>query len=137
MQSSEFYQTVQRRARLDDTEQARSAAEATLRTLAERIAEGEARNVADQLPDELGAPVAEASDGGTDNFGISEFFERVADRESDRESVDPQDAELHAQAATDALSQAISTGQLDDVLAQLPSEYDALFETLDGGEEPY
>lgn len=93
--------------------------------------------MADQLPDELGAPVAEASDGGTDNFGISEFFERVADRESDRESVDPQDAELHAQAATDALSQAISTGQLDDVLAQLPSEYDALFETLDGGEEPY
>jgi uncharacterized protein (DUF2267 family) len=58
---------------------AERAIRATLQTLAERIAAGEARDLAQELSDELAPWVATTTDA--EGFHVDEFVGRVAERE--------------------------------------------------------
>jgi uncharacterized protein (DUF2267 family) len=99
------------------SEPAKRAARATLETLAERISEGEARDLAGQLPPEV-SPWLFTS-GPAQPFDVGEFLRRVAEREE----VDSETAERHAAAVFAALGRAVSPEELADVLSELPRDY--------------
>src|SRR4051794_7660701 len=116
MDQDQFMTMVERLGGIgrDDAER---ATRATLETIAERIAEGEARDLAGQLPAEL-APWLYTT-GQPEPFGVDEFLRRVAEREG----VDVETAERHARAVLGALSKALSEDEYADLMAELPKDY--------------
>ena len=122
MQYDEFVGQVQHRARLASSGQAIRAIQATLQTLAERLYGGEAGDLAAQLPREI-QPYLQTLETGED-FDLKEFYERV----SMREEIDLPESIYHARAVISVVRDAVSAGEMEDVLAQLPDEYDALFQ---------
>ncbi len=117
MQYDEFIRQVEDRARLDRTG-AERAAQATLATLAERITEGEATDLASQLPQELKPPL-EATTTGGEPFDVAEFIRRVAEREGALADL----AREHARAVLSTVQEAVTSGQFQDVVSQLPEDY--------------
>jgi uncharacterized protein (DUF2267 family) len=113
----ERFLTIVEQAAGIDRERAELAARATLQTLAERIAAGEARDLAEQLPPELAPWVGTTS--AAERFDVGEFLRRVAEREG----VDVAIAERHAGAVLGALGQAVGPRELDDVAAELPRDF--------------
>jgi uncharacterized protein (DUF2267 family) len=101
-------------------EEAERATQAVLETLADRIAKGEASDLAGQLPPEL-APWL-ATDTPAQRFGVEDFVRRVADREG----VDAATARRHARAVLGILADFVSDEELADTIAELPREYEAL-----------
>ena len=122
MTYDEFVGQVQHRARLASTGQAVHAIHATLQTLGERLFGDEADNLASQLPQEIGAYLREAQI--RESMPVREFFERVALREG----AELPDAVYHARSVVSVVLDAVSPGEIADVRAQLPSEYDQLFQ---------
>jgi uncharacterized protein (DUF2267 family) len=123
MNFDHFVGQVQHRAQLPDTGSAVWAIQATLQSLAERIDAGEAKDLAAQLPrpfqiyfnvDEHGAP-----------FSVHEFFERV----SEREQVDVPVAAFHARVVLEVLQEAVSVGEWQDVVSQMPADWRQVFAT--------
>jgi uncharacterized protein (DUF2267 family) len=109
-------------------EEAERAVEATLRTLAERITGGEARDLALFLPRELRpllTPVPEPAEA----FDAGEFVRRVAEREG----TDPMTAREHARAVFTALGFAVAPGELRDAAAQLPRDFAPFLEAAGVG----
>ncbi|WP_341716172.1 DUF2267 domain-containing protein [Micromonospora sp. FIMYZ51] len=98
-------------------EQATAIARATLTTLAERIDGGEARDLADRLPEALRA-YAFASGETAEPFGLDVFVQRVGGRAD----VEPDLAEAGIRAVFDTIRDTIGAGDYDDVIAQLPAE---------------
>lgn len=127
MKYNEFVGHVQNRARLASNGEAVRAIHAALETLGERLAGGEASNLASQLPEEIGEYLRVERD---EAFSLDEFFQRVAKREG----VDLPDATHHARAVISVLGEAISAGALANARAQLPDEYNPLFEAGSEGE---
>ena len=125
MKYSEFIGKVQNQARLGTTSAAVGAVRATLETLGERLAGGEADNAAAQLPEEIGYYLRQAK--SNESFELRTFYERVAERES----VDFPDAVYHSKVVMSVMQEAISPGEMSDLRAQLPPEYNDLFE-MDG-----
>jgi uncharacterized protein (DUF2267 family) len=73
-----------------------------------------------------------------ERFGLDEFYRRVAEREG----VDRKLAAAHARAVFAALGVAVASGELRDMAAQLPSEYEPLLRPAGVGRrgaagEPY
>jgi uncharacterized protein (DUF2267 family) len=101
-------------------EDAVSASHAVLQTLAERIAPGEARDLAALLPPELAPWVATTAPA--EGFDADEFVRRVAEREG----ADVPTAERHAEVVFAALAAAVGDKELTDVAAELSSDYDRL-----------
>ncbi len=124
MKHDEFIGQVQHRARLASRGDAEIATRATLETLAERLSGGEADDLASQLPRGIAEYLRTEFAGEGMRFSVEEFFERV----SQREGVDLPRSIYHAQAVIAVLYEAVSPGEMDDVRAQLPSEYARLFE---------
>lgn len=122
MKYDEFMGLVQNRARLASTGEAVRATRATLETLGQRLFGGEAKDLAAQLPQEVGIFLTEA--GPIESFGLTEFYERVAKKED----VDYPVAVHHALAVISVVREATSAGEIEDVLEQLPDEYNPLFE---------
>ena len=127
MQYPEFLQRVQEQiSATEPATQTQRAAElaitATLQTLSERLTGGEATDLAAQLPEELKAPL-ERSAEEAERFSLEEFYERVAEREG----VDLETARNDASAVMSVLRVAVTPGQLDDLIAQLPSEFNVPF----------
>ena len=126
MQYPEFLRRVEEqiaanRSVGDARRAAENAITATLETLNERIAGGEARDLAAQLPKEIQPalrPKAEESEG----FSLEEFYRRVAEREG----VDIETARIDASAVMGTLREAITPGELDDVMAHLPEDFNTL-----------
>jgi len=129
MKHDEFIGQVQHRARLSSRGDAEIAARATLETLAERLAGGEANDLASQLPRGLAEYLRTGLAGEGVHFSMEEFFHRV----SEREGVDLPKAIYHARAVIAVLYEAVSPGEMADVRAQLPAEFSRLFEPV--GEE--
>lgn len=129
MKYHEFLGAVQNQARLDSDSAAVSAVRATLETLSERLAGGQSEHVAAQLPEEIGYYLKQA--GKDESFELDEFYRRVADREA----VDYADAVYHAKVVMRVLGKAITPGEMTDLRAQLPDEFDDLFE-IDGEGPP-
>ena len=116
MDDESFVTTVQQAAGIG-RERAEQAIRATLTTLAERIARGEARDLAEQLPPKV-APWL-ATDGDAQGFDVDEFLRRIAEREG----TDVPTAERHTRAVFVALGRAVSRDELDDLAAELPRSY--------------
>jgi uncharacterized protein (DUF2267 family) len=98
--------------------EAEQATRATLQTLAERITKGEARDLAQQLPDEL-IPWLFTNRAGQD-FDADKFLRRLAAREH-LDDDDDATAAAHAAAVFAALRRAIAKSELDDLASELPS----------------
>jgi uncharacterized protein (DUF2267 family) len=98
-------------------ERAEQATRAVLSTLAERIAAGEARDLAEELPPELAGWLA--TDTNAEPFDVDEFLRRVAEREG----VDVETADEHARAVFVALGRAVSPQELSDLAAELSKDY--------------
>lgn len=122
MQEQEFLDLVREQAGLADDETALAATRATLETLGERITGGEATDLASQLPERIGAYAARHAEDHrqAEIFGLEEFYRRVADRE---DGVSELEAQQHARAVFNAVRDAVSEGQVEDVLGQLPPDF--------------
>ncbi len=132
MRYDEFLGQVQHRAGLGSHAEAERATRATLETLAERLAGGEAHDLAAQLPPEL-ARSLEAPDAGIGaKLTLNEFFELV----SEREGVDLEDSTLHARVVIGVLTEAVSLGEIKDVRVQLPAAFAQLFNVENEGDLP-
>jgi uncharacterized protein (DUF2267 family) len=120
MKYPEFVAKVAKRSVLprDETD---AIIRATLQTLGERITGGEARDLAAQLPKELQDALASAPEEA-EPFGLDEFIRRV----SERARVAQADARDGITAVFQTLEDAVSFGEFDDVMAQLPDEFGAL-----------
>ncbi|MFW5713480.1 MAG: DUF2267 domain-containing protein [Brevefilum sp.] len=122
MKFDEFTGKVQHKARLATTDEALAAIRATLETLAERTAGDQAENLAAQLPNEIGRYLHGKQI--FERFSLADFFDRV----TDKEGVDKPVAVFHARAVIDVLQEAVSAGEIENLRAQLPDEWDPLFE---------
>ncbi|MFE9657764.1 DUF2267 domain-containing protein [Micromonospora sp. NPDC006431] len=124
MRFPRFVEAVSRRAELP-TEQAATISRAVLQTLAERVTGNESAELAAQLPDELGsylsAPVGPAGGGGA-----VAFVQRVAERAE----VDPAVAEVGTRAVLITLREAVTVGEFQDLLAQLPRGFDVMVDPI-------
>src|SRR3954452_8067571 len=98
-------------------EAAERAARAVLETLGERIAQGEARDIAAQLPPELSPYIA--TNTPADGFDVDEFVRRIAERAG----VDAATAERHARAVFTALSRALDRREHDQMATELSKDY--------------
>jgi uncharacterized protein (DUF2267 family) len=113
----EFITDVQKEAGLPSEDAAVLAARAVLQTLGERLTGGEARDLAQQLPEPLRAVLLDGE--RPDPFGIDEFLHRVARREG----VDEPVAAHHAVAVFTALGRAAGPAEIRDMEAELPREF--------------
>jgi uncharacterized protein (DUF2267 family) len=120
MKYPEFISKVARPTALPRDE-ADAITRATLETLGERIAGGEARDLAAQLPQELQEPLESASEE-PEPYGLDEFIRRVGERAQ----VAPADARAGINAVFQTLEEAVSFGEFEDVMAQLPDEFGTL-----------
>lgn len=117
MKYEEFIARVAKYADLSE-EDAEKLTRATLATLAERITGGEAQDLAAQLP----GPLKTALTGAPENaeaFSFEEFVERTAERAG----TDVDVAEVAVIAVFATLRDAVTPGEFDDVLSQLPSDF--------------
>jgi len=129
MQHDEFIGEVQNRCDLASRGEAIRASRAVLTTLGERLQPGEASDLASPLPMELDFFLHDANSGQI--FDYDQFVQRV----SERANADPADANYYAQAIVDVTSETVQTSELQDVMGQLPDDYDDLFELV--GESDY
>lgn len=134
MEESEFLTDVQRHANLDRIESARTATYATLTTLGEVLPEAEAENAASQLPETLAGWMTDAASEEGEAPTPEEFVERVREREADDGTVDERDARRHTKAALNTFAAAVTPGELADVRAALPDNYEGLFDPPDTAE---
>lgn len=132
MKHDTFIGEVQHRARLSSRGEAERATRATLETLAERLAGGEANDLASQLPPEIGKHLQGMNAGDGERFSLDTFFQRV----SRRENVDLPKAVFHARAVMEVVREAVSPGEINDVCAQLPADFAPLFEAGSTGRMP-
>lgn len=121
MQFDQFVGQVQHRARLASSGEAIRAIRATLTVLGERLFGGETNDLASQLPEEIKEFLPLTGSG--ESFDVDEFFERV----SVLEGIDLPQAVQHVRAVLSVLNEAVSNTEIQDVLDQLPEEYQPLF----------
>jgi uncharacterized protein (DUF2267 family) len=115
-----FLAEIEREAGLD-RDHAERAAMATLVTLAERIPRSRAHELAEDLPERLREWLADAQDR-PERFRVEEFFRRVAEREE----VDHRTAARHARIVFRALARVAPAYEIDDLVDELPHEYEPL-----------
>lgn len=129
MQHDEFIGQVQHRAHLSSRGAAERATRAVLETLAERLDGGEAKDLAAQLPREIGLHLTRDPQRAweSERLSLDEFYQRV----SERETVDLPAAVHHARAVMSVVSEAVSAGEMHDVRQQLGEAYAPLFDFED------
>lgn len=127
MQYHEYLARVRELGEYGSQDEAAKVTEAVLSVLAQRISPGEVDDLASQLPGPLGQTLTAAKPQQAESFGIEEFYRRVAERIGAR----PRTAEWDAGAVLTALADAVSGGELNQVLSRLPSGYAVLFGRAD------
>jgi uncharacterized protein (DUF2267 family) len=123
MEYKTFLGKVHQKAHMADLEEAVGATRATLTVFARRLTPNERKDLAAQLPEEIGVFLKQ--EGEAERFGLQEFYQRV----QEKEGVDMPDSVHHAQAVIAVLQDAVSRGELSDIKTQLPSEFNPLFES--------
>lgn len=122
MQHDDFIGQVQNRARLPSRGDAERASRATLETLAERVPEGLADNLAAQLPHEIGEHLRRteifAGAGTGERFSRQDFIARVAQRAGVRE----QQAAYLIRTVAEVVDDATQGGIMDNVAESLPAD---------------
>jgi uncharacterized protein (DUF2267 family) len=132
MKHDEFIKHVQSFAQLNSREEAERATSATLETLKERLVGDEAKDLAAQLPQQLGQYLRGREGQNGQHFTLEEFIQRV----SEKEGVDPTAAVTHIRAVFSVLQQAVTPGEFDDVRVNLSDDYAELFATGSTSETP-
>jgi len=128
MEYDAFIGHVQERAELDSPDEAAAAVKATLGTLGEMLSPKERHDLAAQLTKPLKdwltlwmeRPPRERTH--PHRFNLEEFYHRVAARSDVRYPA----AVKHSLAVIQVLKQAVSDGELQDILRELPDEYEEL-----------
>lgn len=127
MQHHEFLARVRELGDYAGQDEAAEVTDAVLSVLAQRISPGEVDDLASQLPAPLGQTLAQAKQAQAESFGIEEFYRRVAERTGAR----PRTAQWDAGAVLTTLAGALSGGELNQIISQLPSAYAVLFGKAD------
>ena len=127
MQHHEFLAHVRELGEYTSQDEAAKVTDAVLSVLAQRISPGEVDDLASQLPAPLGQALAQAKQAQAESFGIEEFYRRVAERTGAR----PRTAQWDASAVLTTLAGAVSGGELNQIISQLPSGYALLFGKAD------
>jgi uncharacterized protein (DUF2267 family) len=117
---NEFLRRVGDRAGLDEP-RARSATWAVMETFGERIADGEARDLAAQLPEPAAEPLLRPG-GDPQPIPLHEFVNLVSEREREPDFI----AREHARAVLTTVREAVTADEWRDTIDELPKEYDAL-----------
>lgn len=124
MKSHEFLATVRERGEYADQTESDRVTRAVLGVLAERLGAPEAADVAAQLPDGVREAMLKADTPGGLSVGLEEFLERVAATLGTSSS---ETAKWDASAVLTTLADAISGGEVNQLLSRLPSGYALLF----------
>lgn len=132
MKHDEFIKHVQSVARLNSREEAERATQATLETLKERLVGDEAKDLAAQLPQQLGQYLRGREGQNGQHFTLEEFIQRV----SEQEGVDATAAKSHIRAVFSVLQQAVTPGEFDDVRVNLSDDYAEVLATAPTSETP-
>jgi uncharacterized protein (DUF2267 family) len=122
MRYDEFVAKVRERGEYPDRAEAERMTQLVLGVLAQRLDPSEAEDLAAQLPLPAGAWLT-AHRGPAAAFGVQEFLARVATGAGATERT----AQWDASAVLSTVAEAVSGGELNDVLTQLPSGYATLF----------
>ena len=134
MNFNEFIGQVQHRLELPDTGRAVRATRATLMTLGQRIPEGNAEDIAANLPLEIKWYMTGAVHEHGQRFDWQEFVERV----SDITGADPPDAAYQARVIVDLVHEEVPTSDFHQLRDMLPESegkenWRKLFELVDAG----
>ena len=127
MKRDEFLARVRERGEYTSQDEAHQITEQVLDVLSERISPGEVKDLASQLPTPFGQALTVVEREQAENFGIEEFYRRVAERTGAR----PRTAQWDASAVLSTVADAVSGGELNQVISQLPSSYAVLFGKAD------
>lgn len=122
MREQEFIETVRQEAPLETDDAAREFSEATLRTLGERITDGQAADLATALPDDVASPLEDAG-GEAESFPLDEAVDRIAERAE----IEEPDVPVVTHAVFAAVAETAGD-ELDGGREQLPPAFDLLFE---------
>lgn len=122
MKAHEFHAAVRGRGGYASSQEAQRVTTAVLGLLGQRLAGGESKDLAAQLPGELQAPLLEA-EGPAEGIGVQEFIARAAQVLGSSEEAALRDVS----AVLTTVAEAISGGQLNQVLTQLQPAYAELF----------
>jgi uncharacterized protein (DUF2267 family) len=117
MDYDQFIDAVAQGAQMSRDE-AESLARATLTTLSERINGGQARDLAEQLPDRMRGWLL-PTDENAERFDPPEFLRRVGVHAE----VDTDRAEQGARAVLATLRNAVARKEFSDTLYQLPKDF--------------
>lgn len=123
MKYDQFIKHVQSVAQLDSREEAISATRATLEVIRERIVGDEGKDLASQLPKELGEFLRGREGENGQHFGLEEFIKMV----SEKENVEPTVAVIHVRAVFTVLQSAVSPGEFADLQANFSPDYAEIF----------
>ncbi|MEU3453500.1 DUF2267 domain-containing protein [Micromonospora sp. NPDC006766] len=122
MKYPEFVAQVRERGEYDSAAETQQVISVVVACLAERLTPDEARQLGSQLPAQLG-DFLKSAPGGAPRIGVTEFLDRVSDGIGATERT----AEWDASAVLSTIADAVSGGELNDVVTQLPSGYAQLF----------
>lgn len=122
MRYDEFVARVRERGEYPDRHEAERVIQLVLGVLAQRLNSDEAEDLAAQLPLPMGAWLTSRR-GPATAFGVREFLARVATGTG----ADEKTAQWDASAVLSTVAEAVSGGEVNDVLSGLPSGYASLF----------
>ncbi len=126
MKYDQFLAVVSEQSGVNDRDHADQAAKIVLATIGQRLAGHEPRDLASQLPQELQGPLLQHVGADETGDDLDDFLRRVADREG--RGCSPEQALSHAQAVIGTIAGFVSEGEIEDLRAQLPTGYAALFQ---------
>lgn len=124
VKSYEFLAKVRERGAYADQTESERVTRAVLGVLADRLGAQEAADVAAQLPDGVREAMLGTDTPGGLSVGLEEFLERVATALGTSST---ETAKWDASAVLTTLAEAISGGELNQMLSRLPSGYALLF----------
>ena len=124
MDETQLFDAVAQRANLDSAEDGRDATYATLRAFGEHVSQGQAEELAADLPDDLAEVVTDLSTEHPEETTVDAFVAQVAAAED----VDEATATEHVRAVASVLAETVGHDELRDARSQLPNEFDSLFE---------
>lgn len=131
MKYDQFIKHVQSFAQLNSREEAERATRATLEVIRDRVVGNEAKDLASQLPKELGQYLHGREGENGQFFSMQEFVKRV----SEKEGVDLTDAVIHIRSVFAVLQDAVTPGEFTDFQANFSDDYAELFALLSKNRE--
>jgi uncharacterized protein (DUF2267 family) len=117
MEYDDFLKAVEQRTGIVDREEAERTAVTVLQALSDRLAGGEAKDLLSQLPAELKQRVTPVEESTP--MTLDEFVDRIAHELE----IPPDEARDRVSGVFGVLREAVTPGELDDVLSQLDREY--------------